>query len=127
MTQRIKLVQGDQLLQIIGSITEDDNGAPVNLAGAVCRLKFRQEGETTILFVSVGANIPGLEDEDGNVNTDPPYDVPGSGGRVAFVFPQDALNDVEPGNYEGEVEVSFVGGAVQTVEDIAKFKVREDF
>lgn len=127
MTQRIKLVQGDQLLQIIAVITDEENGSPVDLAGAVSRLKFRQAGETEILFVSVGANLPGLEDEDGAVNTDAPYDVPGSGGRVVFVFPQDALNDVEPGNYEGEIEVSFVGGAVQTVEDIAKFKVREDF
>jgi hypothetical protein len=31
------------------------------------------------------------------------------------------------GEYEGEVEITFADGQIQTVYDVLKFKVREDF
>jgi len=31
------------------------------------------------------------------------------------------------GTYEGEIEITFSGGGKQTVNDLVKFKVRDDF
>jgi hypothetical protein len=33
----------------------------------------------------------------------------------------------DPGDYEGEIEITFPDGQIQTVYDPLKFKVREDF
>jgi hypothetical protein len=33
----------------------------------------------------------------------------------------------EAGDYEGEIEITFADGQVQTVYDLLKFKIREDF
>jgi hypothetical protein len=33
----------------------------------------------------------------------------------------------EPGDYEGEIEMTFSDGQIQTVYDTLRFKVREDF
>jgi hypothetical protein len=32
-----------------------------------------------------------------------------------------------PGDYEGEIEITFTDGQIQTVYDVLKFRVREDF
>jgi len=44
---------------------------------------------------------------------------------VRFNFPNGAL-DVDPGPYEGEVEIDF-DGQIQTVYEVIKFTVREQF
>jgi len=44
---------------------------------------------------------------------------------VRFGFPGNTL-DVEQGVYEGEIEISF-NGQIQTVFDVLKFYVRQDF
>jgi hypothetical protein len=46
-------------------------------------------------------------------------------GQVSFNFTGSTL-DVEPGPYEGEVEIDF-GGELQTVYDVLKFQVRQQF
>jgi hypothetical protein len=33
----------------------------------------------------------------------------------------------EAGDYEGEIQITFVDGTIQTVYDLLKFKLREDF
>jgi hypothetical protein len=47
---------------------------------------------------------------------------------VAF-YPSTAPEMLEgaPGDYEGEIEIIFGDGQIQTVYDLLKFKVREDF
>jgi hypothetical protein len=47
------------------------------------------------------------------------------GGQVSFNFPGQTL-DVEPGAYEGEVEIDFAGEK-QTVYEFLKFTVRPQF
>jgi len=49
----------------------------------------------------------------------------GTTGEVRFNFPNGAL-DVDPGPYEGEVEIDF-DGQIQTVYEVIKFTVREQF
>lgn len=131
MAEKIKLVQGDTKPQIKCVITEESTGNIVDLGGSTALLKFRATGSTTVLFTLTGVLMPGLEDDDGNVtqyNVGEAYEVPGSGGRVVFRFQTGNLN-VEPGQYEGEIEITFgvPNEGVQTVYTPLKFQVRAQF
>lgn len=108
MSEKIKLVQGDTLPQIRATITDDETGLPINIAGATATMKFRAAGSTTLLDTLTG------------VVTD------GPNGVVVFSWNEETL-DVPAGDYEGEIEFVMVSGGTQTVYDPIKFKVREDF
>lgn len=110
MAEKIKLVQGDTRPAIICTITDDVTGAPLSLAGAVVRLKFREVGATVLTATVVGSVTNS------------------AAGEVAF-FPASApqMLQGQPGDYEGEIEITFSDGQVQTLYDLLKFKVREDF
>lgn len=110
MTEKIKLVQGDTRPQIKVTLTDETTGNAVNITGATVRLRFRALGSTTLIDTMTGVITNG------------------SGGEVVFDWNPTTLN-VEAGDYEGEIEVTFPSpnDGVQTVYDVLKFKVREDF
>lgn len=107
MSTKIKLVQGDDLPWIRLTLTDPATGSPINISdpGVVVRVHFRaaetDEILSTILCEKVGSGI------------------------VRFNFSNGVL-DVEPGLYEGEVEIDF-DGQTQTVFDVLKFNVRSQF
>lgn len=90
-------------------LDENDNTtwAPIVLTGATVRMRIRTVGSTTVLK-TLTMTI-----------TD------ATNGKAATVFPADTF--AESGVYEGEVEVTFSGGGVQTLYDLIKFNVRSDF
>jgi hypothetical protein len=106
-SEKIKLVQGDNRPYIKLTL-KDADGVPMNLTAATVRVYFRAAGTTTIL-----STLPCTLIGDGSL------------GQCQFNFPGSTL-DVEPGGYEGEVEVDF-GGEIQTVYDILRFQVRPQF
>lgn len=109
MAEKIKLVQGDTRPQIQVTLTDENTGLPIDITNATCRLKFRAAGSSTLVDTLTGV-----------VSNGP-------AGMVVFGWNPTSL-DVEPGDYEGEVEVTFPSsGGVQTVYELLKFKVREDF
>ncbi|MEY5145612.1 MAG: hypothetical protein RL745_981 [Actinomycetota bacterium] len=109
MAEKIKLVQGDTRPQIQVTLTDDTSGAPIDITGATCRMYFRAVGSTTLVDTLIGA-----------VSNGP-------AGVVVFAWNQNTLS-VDAGDYEGEIEVTFPAGqGKQTVYDVLKFKVREDF
>ena len=109
MTEKIKLVQGDTRPQVQVTITDETTGEAVDITGATVLMKFRKAGTTALLDTLTG------------------YVTDGANGIVVFVWNPTTL-DVDAGDYEGEVEVEFDSGAgTQTVYDVLKFKVREDF
>lgn len=109
MTEKIKLVQGDSRPQIKVTLSDETTGTAINITGATVLLKFRAVGSTTLIDTMTGVITNG------------------SGGEVVFDWNPTTLN-VDAGDYEGEVEVTFPNGTgVQTVYDVLKFKVREDF
>lgn len=110
MAEKIKLVQGDTRPAIVCTITDDTTGQAMNLTGAVVRLKFRAAGATELTATVVGSVTDGAN------------------GVVVF-FPASApeMLQGEAGDYEGEIEITFSDNQVQTVYDLLKFKVREDF
>lgn len=110
MADKIKLVQGDTKPALVCTLTDDNTGAPITLTGATVRLKFRAVGSTTLVATVVGTVTDGAN------------------GVVAF-YPASApaMLQGEAGDYEGEIEVTFADSTVQTVYDLLKFKLREQF
>lgn len=109
MADKILLVQGDTLPTPVVTIYDEISGAIVDLTGASVRMLFREVGSDT-----VKASLSGV------LMDDPP----GSDGRVVFNF-GNSLDAA--GNYEGEFEVTFPNGGIQTTYAKQKFKVREQF
>lgn len=106
----IYLVQGDSgRPQVQATITDENTGAVVDITGATVIMKFRQSGSTTIQDTITG------------IITD------GPNGVCVFAMSALAMSG-DPGNYEGEIQVTFAaGGGIQTVYDPLRFRMREDF
>lgn len=120
--ETIYLVQGDTLpeiqLQLKDSNTAatnavldpDDNTtwAPIDISDAVVRIKMRALGSTTVSSTIQCIRVA-------------PY----TNGNVTFTFDNSEL--ATAGVFEGEIEITYTNGTVQTVYDKLKFSVREQF
>ena len=126
MATKIKLVQGDTKPALIVSLTDENSGSPIGVNGATVRMYFRALGDTSILATLTATILPGRVLEDGTVDSASPYDALGSGGRVQFTWGANDLSQ-PAGDYEGEIEITYADGSKQTVFDLLKFKLREDF
>ena len=82
--------------------------APIDLTSATVRLKFKAKGSATVKSTIT-------------MSKHSPY----TDGKVFMQWPVGVLDTV--GTFTGEVEVTYVGGGVQTVYDELKFKVRGDY
>lgn len=110
MAEKIKLVQGDTSPQLKFTLTNEVTGNPINLSGATVTLHFRAVGSTTTIFSRQALVNPETA----------------STGVCVVVWNSGDLN-IEAGDYEGEVEVVLADGARETIFELLKFKVREDF
>jgi len=86
---------------------DDSTWAAIDLTGASVRLRIRELGSTTVKS-TLTCTV-----------TD------ASNGKAATDFPSGTLDTA--GVFEGELEVTFSNGGIQTVHDLVKFKVRSDF
>ena len=110
MTEKIKLVQGDTRPALVCTITDDTTSGALDLTGCTVRLKFREVGADTLTSTITGSIVNA------------------TAGQVVFYPASDpAMLQGAAGDYEGEIEITFGDGQVQTVYDPLKFKVREDF
>ncbi|NCG05921.1 MAG: BppU family phage baseplate upper protein [Gammaproteobacteria bacterium] len=117
----LNLVVGDTLPQLnltlkdsnaaaAGLTLDPDNSAtwaPIDITGATVRMRIRELGSTTVkstLTCTITSN---------------------TGGTVHTNFPAGTLDTA--GTFEAEVEITFASGGIQTVNDLIKLKVREDF
>lgn len=126
MAEKIKLVQGDTRPQLVLALNDDTTGDPIDVSTATVKLRFRALGSTSILALLTASNIAGRQLEDGSVDSTAPFNVPGKGGRCVINWSADALNQ-PPGDYEGEIEITFADATIQTVYDTLKFKLRSQF
>jgi len=120
-SETLNLVTGDTLPALLlklkdknkpvsGLALDPDNSAtwdPIDITGATVKLRIRQLGATTVT------------DTRTCLITTP------AAGECETDFLTSTFSAA--GTYEGEVEISFANGAIQTVHDLVKFKVREDF
>lgn len=109
MADKIKLVRGDNRPYVTITLT-DSSGTAIDLSDSQTTVVvyFRAQGTTTVLTTLATTKINS-----------------GTTGQVKFNFPGSTLN-VDPGSYEGEIEISF-NGEKQTVYEVLKFTVREQF
>ena len=106
----IKLVQGDNLPIVTLTLTDAQTGNAIDLSAATTTVvvKLRAATGTTILSTLSCSKTNG-----------------GGDGVVAFNFPNTTLA-VAPGQYQGEIEMSF-NGQILTVFDLLQFTVRAQF
>jgi hypothetical protein len=110
MADKIKLVQGDTFPTVRLTLTDPVTGLAIDLSDPQTSVKvyFRQAGTTAILATISCTKVNG-----------------GSTGQAQFNFSSGVLN-VDPGAYEGEIEINF-DGQTQTVYELLKFTVRQQF
>lgn len=106
----IKLVQGDNLPEVTLTLTDRQTGNPLDLSASTTTVvvKLRAYGGTTVLSTLSCSKPNG-----------------GSDGVVKFYFPANTL-DIPPGQYQGEIEISF-NGQILTVFDLLQFLLRAEF
>lgn len=109
-TPRINLVRGDTGPQIQLTLYDAQTGNPLVLTGATAELHFRAVGTTTVLFTR-------------------PLTIPGATAAQGLAVIAWGANDLDQpaGDYEGEVEITFSTGMIQTVYDTLPFRIREQF
>ena len=130
MAKKYKLVQNDTLPEIYLWLSDEATGQPIDLSdvGTSIHLYFRKVGDTVLKDTLLLAKLPGtvtfIDEDTGEqtVKLGPPYTADGSGGRCAIQWGPTSLNT--PGEYEGEVEITFVGGGRLTGFDLLKFTIR---
>tara|TARA_B100000902_G_scaffold182397_1_gene175171 strand:- start:1294 stop:1668 length:375 start_codon:yes stop_codon:yes gene_type:complete len=117
----IKLVVGDTLPELNFTLKDSNTAAAgktldaddsttwaaVNLTGSTVRFRIREVGSTSVLS-TITATVTGA-----------------STGQVAVAFPSGTWTT--SGTFEGEIEHTTSGGGIQTVQDLIKFQVRDDF
>jgi len=120
-SQTIKLVTGDTLPELkftlrdsntaaVGQTLNPDNPdtwLPINVSGGTVRLRLREVGSNTIKTTLTCLIVDG------------------AAGKVATDFPTGTLDTA--GTFEGEIEITFSSGGIQTVYDLIRLKVRSDF
>lgn len=107
----IRLVQGDSKPIIVLTLTDDNTGLPIDLSasGSTVQVKFRAAGSSILLSTIACTKTNG-----------------GGDGKVQFDFSGGVL-DVDPGMYEGEIEIDYGAAGTQTVYDVLRFRVRSQF
>lgn len=109
MSEVIYLVQGDTKPQIKVTLKRDDDTAQ-DVTGATIKLHFRPALSKTLTF-SITGTFSGAD---------------ATKGEVVFIFSAGQL-DLDPGDYEGEVEVVYSDSSRETVFEVLTFVLREDF
>jgi hypothetical protein len=105
-----QLVQSDQAPQIQAVLKRADDNSIIDFSGGSCALKFRAKGATTTLFTLAAADV-GDNFQDG---------------IAVFSFSGTQLSLAE-GYYEGEIEITYSSGTIETVYQVLDFYLREDF
>jgi hypothetical protein len=105
-----QLVQSDQAPQIQAVLKRADDNSIIDFSGGSCALKFRAKGATTTLFTLAAADV-GDNFQDG---------------IAVFSFSGTQLSLAE-GYYEGEIEIIYSSGTIETVYQVLDFYLREDF
>lgn len=121
---KIQLVQGDTGPSLVFSLTDDSTGLPVDVSagGTVVRFKFRALGATELKGTITATKLTGRQLADGTIDTTGAYATAGAGGRVQVAWASTSLDTA--GDFEGEIEVTFASGIIQTVPAKVQLAVR---
>lgn len=110
MSDLIKLVQGDSRPSLVVTLTDERSGNALNLTDTTPVLKFRAEGADVLIGEVTGVVID-----------------PVNGICVFRWSTVPGILDVEEGVYEGEIEIRYLDGTIQTVYGTLYFYLRAQF
>ena len=103
------LVKGDTGPQVKLTGSRQDTGTAVDCRGTPI-MRVRRRGSTTVSFTLTATDV-GSNRQDG---------------ILIFPFGNNLLN-LDPGQYEGEVQVTFSDGSVESIFERIDFVVRDQF
>ena len=120
-SQTLKLVAGDTLPELTFTLRDSQTAAPgqnldpnnpetwdpIDVRNATVKLRIRELGSSTVKNTLTCTVTDGIN------------------GKVITNFPAGTLT--KAGTFEGEIEITFASGGIQTVYDLIKLKVRGDF
>jgi hypothetical protein len=105
----IKLVRNDTAPQLRLTLTDSQTGAPINLTSATVTLHLRALNTTTLLLARNAV-----------------VQLPAAAGVAILIWNPGDLN-LEPGDYEGEIQVTLGDGTIETLFNPLQFVIREEF
>jgi hypothetical protein len=106
----LNLTLKDRNTAASGLVLDPENSAswaPIDITGATVRLRLRELGNSAIVDTRLFSITNGAQ------------------GECVANFSTTTFSAA--GTYEGEVEITHSNGGIQTVYDLVKFKVRDDF
>jgi hypothetical protein len=106
----LNLTLKDRNTAASGLVLDPENSAswaPIDISGATVRLRLRELGNSAIVDTRIFSITNGVQ------------------GECVANFSTTTFSAA--GTYEGEVEITHSNGGIQTVYDLVKFKVRDDF
>ena len=117
----LNLVAGDTLPELTLTLRDSNTAAsgktldsndsstwaPIDITGGTVKIRIRALGSNTVKSILTCTIVDGTQ------------------GKVITNFPTGTLS--EAGTFEGEIEITFATGGIQTVYDFIKLKVRGDF
>jgi len=109
MAETFKYVQGDTGPQLRLTLTDEDTGTATDLTSATVKLHFKAAGAASVLYTKTLSILS------------PPTN------GIAVVNWTTGQLDYPAGTYQGEIEITRGSGTIETLYDIIKFKIREDF
>lgn len=107
MPEEIRLVENDSKPDIDWILRDRETNAVIDVTNATVKLYFRAIGSTTLKATKTLTKPNG-----------------GGDGRVRCTWSAGDLNT--PGEYEGDIEITFLGGTIQTVFEKQFFRVRSE-
>ena len=87
---------------------DSDTGAPISIAGGTVRLRTREVGSTTVLSTITCTRVGD-----------------GTAGQCTLIWPSGTWTAA--GTFEGEIDLTDSNSYIQTVNDLIKFIIRDDF
>lgn len=111
MADTIKLVKGDSKPVVILTLTDESTDSAFDLSPATVSVavRFRKAGSSTLLSTISCSKVGS-----------------GTDGKIQFDFSGGVLDNVDAGQYEGEVVVTTSGAGTQTVYELLSFRVRDN-
>jgi len=110
MADTIKLVKGDSKPVIILTLSDDVTNSALDISSASITVSVRFALVNGTLLNTITCT---------KVNT-------GADGKVQFDFSGGILDNVDPGEYQGEIVVATSGAGTETVYDKLRFRVRDN-
>jgi len=107
MADVIKLVVGDDRPEVVITFTDDVTGQTYDVSSSTVSVLFRLKG-TEILLSTI------------------PCTLGPAANQARFDFTGGELDGIEPGHYEGEIQID-EGAETQRVYDVINFRVRQNF